>query len=69
MHFETPECLLILLKAALSNDEGNNCKQLALVEEMWQNLKMDPALKTLYDEQLNDSFEKNKVVKKVIKHR
>lgn len=34
MHFDTPECLLILLKAALSNDEGN-CKQLALVEEMW----------------------------------
>jgi hypothetical protein len=30
---------------------------------------MDPSIKTEYDEMLNDSFEKNKAVKKVIKHR
>lgn len=68
MGFETPDCLLVMLKAALGSAAGNE-KQIALVEDMWQNLKLDPAVKTEYDEMLNDSFEKNKVVRKVIKQR
>jgi hypothetical protein len=34
MGFETPDCLLVMLKAALGSATGNE-KQIALVEDMW----------------------------------
>jgi hypothetical protein len=34
MGFETPDCLLVMLKAALGSAAGNE-KQIALVEDMW----------------------------------
>lgn len=68
MKQNTPESVLMVLKAALASVEGNE-KQIALIEEIWQNLKMDPATRTEYDDVIFDSFEKIKVVKKAIKQR